>query len=133
MTHQIPPAQTQQSVHPRDYLNRVVVATPRDYSNLSHFHTVVCDYLKTFDAPVLFICGAECLMTRWCAKFGYPCLPFTPKWDEHPRSAIYVRNAEMNICATHVLVFQDNQSPEITQLLEIAQASMHCTRAAKAY
>lgn len=120
-----PKIQEHQSLNPKDYTVRVIVAGSRGYNNRHEFHEALCAYVERYDAPILFISGkapsgADDLIIRWCAKFKYPCLEVPADWDTYPRAAGYMRNAEMAKLATHVFAFYDGESRGTGHMIELA-------------
>lgn len=121
----IPKTQEVQSLNPRDYETRIIVAGSRGYDNRIDFHKVLCAYLERFDTPILFVSGkapsgADDLIIRWCKKFKYPCLEKPADWNSLGKRAGYVRNAEMAKIGTHLLAFHDGQSPGTGHMIEEA-------------
>lgn len=118
----VPKRQEMQSINPKDYAHRIIVAGSRHYNDLAEFHKVVTMYLERFDKPVIFISGkaktgADDLIIRWCKKFGYPCAEYPADWDTG-KGAGYVRNALMGSIATHLLAFYDGQSRGTKHMIE---------------
>ncbi|MDD2879781.1 MAG: SLOG family protein [Rhodoferax sp.] len=121
----IPDAQKLQSLNPKDYTNRVIVAGSRGYDNREEFHRMMCAYVKRFDTPILFISGvapsgADDLIIRWCARFKYPCLQMPADWDLNGKAAGFIRNAEMAKIASHVLAFYDGESRGTGHMIDLA-------------
>lgn len=120
-----PQTQEQQSLNPKEYDYRVIVAGSRGYDNRREFHKVLCAYLERFDGPVLFISGkaptgADDLIIRWCEKFKYPCLKMPADWDTNGKRAGYLRNAEMAKVGSHLLAFYDGQSRGTGHMIDTA-------------
>jgi hypothetical protein len=124
MSYETPPLQTLLSRDYKDYTIRCIVAGTRHYDNMREFHETVCDQLREFDAPVLFISGAastgaDDLIIRWCRRFSYPCLEMPANWNTG-KGAGYARNEEMAKLATHLLAFYDGQSPGTQHMIDCA-------------
>lgn len=121
----IPDTQELQSLNPKDYTNRVIVAGSRGYDNREEFHRVMCAYLKRFDAPILFISGAapsgaDDFIIRWCKRYNYPCLQMPADWDLNGKAAGFIRNTEMAKIASHVLAFYDGESRGTGHMIDLA-------------
>jgi hypothetical protein len=119
-----PPEQKERSLEVKAYTNRIVVCGTRKYNDRHKFHSVMLDYLETFESPVLFISGAapsgaDDLIIRWCMKFNYPCLEVPADWDRLGQRAGFERNNRMVKIATHVVAFWDGRSPGTKHMLEI--------------
>jgi hypothetical protein len=122
--YETPSPQSLCSQSPKDYAVRCIVAGTRKYDNMREFHEAVCDQLRDFDAPVLFISGAarsgaDDLIIRWCHRFGYPCLQMPADWNTG-RGAGFARNTNMAILGTHLLAFHDGQSPGTQHMIDQA-------------
>jgi len=128
-----PPPQEKQSLDPRDYQVRIIVAGSRGYSDRREFHDVVCKFIERFEGQdLLFISGAassgaDDFIIRWCKRYGYPCKEMPADWDnpEYKTSsgksrAGFVRNADMARIGTHLLAFYDGQSPGTAGMIDEA-------------
>ncbi len=124
MTFEKPPGQKEDSLDPRDYYVRVIVAGTRGYDDRVEFHNVMCAYIKRFEGtPILFISGAattgaDDLIIRWCKKYGYPCLKMPADWDTFGKGAGFVRNGEMARVGTHLVEFWDGKSPGSADMID---------------
>lgn len=124
----VPPVQELQSLEPRDYEIRIIVAGSRGYNDRQEFHDVLCAYIERFEGkPILFISGAartgaDNLIILWCKKFGYPCKEMPADWDnpELGKRAGYVRNSAMASVGTHLLEFYDGQSRGSAHMIDEA-------------
>lgn len=120
----IPNPQELQSLEPRDYQIRIIVAGSRGYENRKEFHEVLCAYLERFEGKnILFISGeaptgADDLIIRWCKRYKFPCKLMPADWDGLGKRAGYVRNAEMAKIGTHLLVFYDGTSRGSAHMIE---------------
>lgn len=137
----IPSPQKQQSLTPRDYEHRIIVAGSRGFKDIQLFHRVVCAYLESFDAPVLFISGAaptgaDHLIIQWCKKFGYPCLEMPAEWETlgedgivtKNRGAGFIRNTKMAELGTDLIAFFDGKSPGTTHMIDTAMKKGLCVK-----
>lgn len=120
----VPKPQALQSVDPRDYRIRVVVAGTRGYNDRKRFHEFMCRFVARFKQPILFISGAaktgaDRLIILWCKKFGFPCLEMPADWDNHGKGAGYIRNAAMGRIATRVVAFYDGHSNGTANMIDI--------------
>lgn len=125
MTYKIPKTQILQSINPKDYHVRVIVAGTRDWGDKKLFHETLVEYLERFDEPILFISGAartgaDRFIIDWCKKYKYPCLEVPADWDSYGASAGYKRNAEMLQMATHLLCYWDARSKGTAHMRQIA-------------
>ena len=125
MTYEIPKPQDEQSLNPKEYKNRIVVAGTRNWFDKRMFHETLIEYLKRFEEPVLFISGAaptgaDRLIIDWCKKFKYPCLEMPADWDRAGKSAGYIRNAEMAEIGSHLLCYWDLKSNGTKHMREVA-------------
>lgn len=122
----IPKPQALQSLDPRDYEIRIVVAGSRGYMDRREFHEVLCAYLERFEGKnILFISGAahtgaDDLIIRWCKKYKFPCKEMPADWDTLGKRAGYVRNTEMAKLGTHLLEFYDGTSRGSAHMIEEA-------------
>lgn len=125
MKYEIPLPQEQQSLDPKEYKVRIIVAGTRHWCDKPLFHETLIEYLKRFSDPVLFVSGAastgaDRLIVDWCKKFKYPCLEMPAKWDQLGQSAGYVRNTEMAEIGTHLLCYWDIASKGTKHMREVA-------------
>jgi hypothetical protein len=125
MTYEQPKSQEQQSLNPKDYHTRIIVAGTRNWFNKKMFHETLLEYLKRFDTPILFISGAaptgaDRMIIDWCKKYKYPCLECPADWDHLGRVAGFTRNSEMADMATHLLCYWDLISPGTKHMREIS-------------
>jgi hypothetical protein len=128
----IPPPQEMQSVDPRDYEVRIIVAGSRNYADRREFHDLIVSYIERFDVPILFISGkaptgADDLIIRWCKKFKYPCAEYPANWDDgvgdnvlRNRAAGHQRNYTMSLVGTHLLAFFNGTSPGTAGMIDVA-------------
>ena len=124
-----PPPQTLQSLSPKDYEIRLIVAGTRHYNKRREFHEMICRYLARFDKPVLFISGAAAsgadrLIIQWCHKFGFPCLEMPADWEAAPRAAGYIRNAAMAEVGNHLFAFYDGESKGTAHMIDLAMQKL---------
>lgn len=129
MQYKIPKPQEIHSTNPKDYKVRIIVAGTRGWSDKKLFHETIIEYLERFDEPILFISGAartgaDRFIIDWCKKFKYPCLQVPADWDSNPRSAGYIRNAEMLEVATHLLCYWDAKSRGTAHMRQIASEKL---------
>ncbi len=127
----IPARQEKQSIEPRDYEVRILVAGSRKWNNQREFHETLCAYLERFEGQdVLFISGKawsgpDDLIIRWCKHYGFPCKEMEADWDNPDyrtasgkSRAGMVRNAQMATIATHGLIFWDQHSPGTANMID---------------
>lgn len=128
-----PPPQEKQSIDPRDYQIRIIVAGSRGYNDRREFHDVLCKFIERFEGQdILFISGdassgADDFIIRWCKRYGYPCKEMPADWDNPEYKtrngksrAGFVRNAEMAVIGTHLLAFYDGNSPGTAGMIDEA-------------
>lgn len=125
MTHKTPKVQTLQSVNPKDYHVRVIVAGTREWGDKKLFHDTLLEYMDRFNEPILFISGAaktgaDRFIIDWCKKYKYPCLEVPADWDTYGKSAGYLRNAQMLDIATHLLCYWNTKSRGTAHMRQIA-------------
>ena len=125
MKYEIPLPQEQQSLDPKDYKIRIIVAGTRHWCDKPLFHETLIEYLKRFTDPVLFISGAastgaDRLIVDWCKKYKYPCLECPANWEKLGNSAGYARNSEMGEVGTHLLCDWDLVSKGTAHMREIS-------------
>lgn len=126
-----PKPQLLQSLDLQDYRVRIVVAGTRGYNNRREFHEIICQYLETFEDPVLFISGgartgADHLIIEWCNKFDYPCKIYPAFWESEGKIAGFLRNERMAKAATDLITFHDGVSPGTADMKR--RASFHQLR-----
>lgn len=127
MTYKLPKTQELQSINPKDYKVRIIVAGTRQWADKRMFHDTLVEYLDRFEDPVLFISGAAAsgadrLIIDWSKKYKYPCLETPADWDNYGTSAGYKRNEEMLELATHLLCYWDTKSRGTAHMRQIATA-----------
>lgn len=127
MTYKLPKTQELQSINPKDYKVRIIVAGTRQWADKRMFHDTLVEYLGRFEDPVLFISGAarsgaDRLIIDWSKKYKYPCLETPADWDNYGISAGYKRNEEMLELATHLLCYWDTKSRGTAHMRQIATA-----------
>ncbi len=125
MEYEKPKPQELQSLNPKDYKNRIIVAGTRYWNDKKLFHETLLEYLKRFDEPVLFISGAaptgaDRFIINWCKKYKYPCLEVPADWDSAGKGAGFLRNIEMSQIGTHLLCYWDLKSNGTKQMREVA-------------
>jgi hypothetical protein len=125
MKYKIPKPQDKQSINPKDYKVRIIVAGTRNWADKKLFHEVIVDYIERFSEAILFISGAartgaDRYIIDWCKKYQYPCMEMPADWDTHGKSAGYVRNTEMSEVGTHLVCFWDTKSKGTANMREIA-------------
>jgi len=125
MIYEQPKPQEQQSLNPKDYQVRIIVAGTRNWFDKRTFHETLLKYLKRFDVPVLFISGAaptgaDRMIIDWCKKYKYPCLECPADWDNLGKSAGFVRNVDMSEIGTHLLCYWNLISTGTKHMREIS-------------
>lgn len=98
------------------YVNRVIVAGSRSYTNYEQFTLLLDEYLRDeVRGTTCFISGdasrgADSMIIAWCEKRRKPCVRVPAKWNEIGVRAGFYRNREMAEMATHLVCFYDGKS-----------------------
>jgi hypothetical protein len=128
-----PKPQAKQSLDPRDYKVVVCVGGSRYYNDRRYFHKKIVEFLETQTEDVLFVSGAahsgaDDLIIRWCEKFRYPCLRMPADWNNdkgvanfNPRTAGFIRNADMASIITYYIGFWNGKSPGTGHMIECCE------------
>lgn len=117
----LPKPQQKQSLDPKDYEIVCVVFGSRYWNDRKYFHEKIMEFIEDQEGKeILFVSGAaksgaDDLIIRWCAKFGFPCLRMPADWNNekgragfNPRTAGFVRNEEMSCVANQGISFWDH-------------------------
>jgi len=107
----------------------------RGYANYEEFSDLIGVYvndivstytgnIKPTPKPVFITgkasTGADDLIIRWCKEHGYQWCECPADWNKHGKAAGMVRNREMGLMATHLIVFWDGRSRGTRNMLEFA-------------
>lgn len=107
---------------------RVIVAGSRTLDNYLYFRDRILKYLSQYEhVNVEIITGMASNgpddmayhLARWDLQI--PWIEMPADWDQHGRSAGYVRNAEMAAIATHLFVMWDGESKGTKHMIDIAR------------
>ena len=115
------------SIELKNFDRRIIVAGSRRYNNYYYFSDCIFDVLEDFsDQSVCFISGAaktgaDALIIRWCKEYNCPWAEFPADWDNKGLGAGYIRNSEMALVATDLIVFFDGVSKGTTHMLDTAK------------
>lgn len=106
---------------------KVIIAGSRDFDD----YDMLCDVLYAYEDMVTeVVCGmangADLLGKGWAEKNNIMVSEFPAKWDEHGRSAGYIRNNEMvnhlldDVDKNMVIVFWDGKSKGTLNTMKLA-------------
>jgi hypothetical protein len=112
---------------------RILISGSRGYANYEEFADLmgyyVSDIISKHRSPMpskpVFITGkartgADDLIIRWCKEQGYQWCECPADWNKHGKAAGMIRNREMGLMATHLIVFWDGRSKGTRNMLEFA-------------
>lgn len=66
--------------------------------------------------------GADQLGERYAFEHGFPVKHFPADWDQHGKSAGYIRNAQMAEYADAAVIFWDGMSRGSKHMIDLAKA-----------
>lgn len=110
---------------------RILVAGSRGYEDYEQFSDFMFHYVKVItlttnpnEEPVFITgkarSGADDMIIRWCKENGYRWCEYPADWEKHGKAAGMIRNRQMGLVATHLIVFWDGRSKGTRNMLEFA-------------
>ena len=107
-------------------LIKLIIAGGRDFRDYEYMKQE-CDYmlkvlLETCKIDIVSggARGADSLAIEYAREREYPVKIMKANWDEHGKSAGYIRNQEMANYASHVIAFWDGKSRGTKHMIDIA-------------
>lgn len=103
---------------------KCIIAGGRDFNNYDWLKEV-CDKILANKENVEIVSGAaygaDLLGEKYAKERGYKLKRFPAQWEEHGKSAGYIRNTEMAEYADALIAFWDGQSKGTMHMINIAE------------
>lgn len=103
---------------------RIIIAGSRSFIHYSTLYGVCNYYLKHVPHPHI-VCGhargTDTLAFNYAKERGLPVKSFHPNWDQHGKSAGFIRNQQMAEFARALLLFWDGTSRGSKSMLQLAE------------
>lgn len=104
---------------------RVIIAGTRDFNNYKLLESSLNFYLKNQKLSNVEIVSGNCkgadqLGERYALEKGIKLKIFPANWEEHGKSAGFIRNKQMAEYASYCVVFWDGKSKGSKLMIELA-------------
>lgn len=110
-----------------DHSVRMIVTGSRGFRDESLFKAVIDEVLSEFKKNDIELIsgmaseGPDKMVLDYAKLYEFPLMEFPARWDIYGKQADMMRNADMGVYATHILVFHDGSSKGTANMLQVAQ------------
>ena len=109
----------------KDFDYVIIVAGSRGFEDYRLFAEIMRERIGMYEGTVIFVSGkaktgGDAMIIDFCKEEGYPWTEYPADWDQHGKSAGYIRNHEMSLVATDAIVFWDGHSKGTKHMIDIA-------------
>jgi len=103
---------------------RIIIAGTRTFNDYQLLEKTLDDIIRQENIinPIIIsgtANGADKLGEQYALNRGYQVMQFKPKWDEHGKSAGFIRNKEMADNADLLVAFWDGKSKGTAMMIDI--------------
>lgn len=104
---------------------KIIIAGSRHYRDYHQFKALCNQYFQTLPPEIEIVSGgapgADAMAERYAAEHGYPVKIFPADWNQFPRTAGHIRNAEMAAYADALFAFWDGKSKGTESMIKAAK------------
>ena len=104
---------------------KVILAGSRHYRDYHQFKALCDQFFQTLPSGIEIVSGGapgtDAMAERYASEQGYPVKVFPADWNQFPRTAGHIRNAEMAAYGDALFAFWDGKSKGTESMIKAAR------------